>query len=302
MRVEDSSGSNQLEIFMQKLCPNNPEPVGEAGRPAKSIVFAVLVFSMVFTTSCGGKSKSDIVVAGSTSVQPYAEVLSEEYALLYPERMVDVQGGGSSAGISAAESGAADIGMSSRNLTDEERQALWSVEIAKDGLSIIINPQNPIQDLSLAQICDIYTMKTNDWAELGGHKAKIHVITREDGSGTRSAFESLVMGKEQITPKAIVQDSNGAVRQLVSDDPNSIGFISLGLIDETVKALTLDNVAPTTENVINGSYGLFRPFLFIAKNEPTGLSKQFIDYTLSSEGQKILMHEGLIPNIEGMEK
>jgi phosphate transport system substrate-binding protein len=107
------------------------------------------------------------------------------------------------------------------------------------------------------------------------------------------------MGKSaEITPRAIVQDSNGAVRQLVSDDPNAIGFISLGLVNENVKALKLGGVAATRENVENGSYNLTRPFLFVASGEPAGPAKEFIDFTLSQEGQKILMNEGLIPTSE----
>ncbi|MCL2319798.1 MAG: phosphate ABC transporter substrate-binding protein [Treponema sp.] len=235
-----------------------------------------------------------MIVAGSTSVQPFAEVLAEEYALLHPESIIDIQGGGSSAGITAAESGTADIGMSSRSLTAEE-QGLWSCEIAKDGLAVIVHPGNPVRGLTLGEVRDIYAGKITDWSGVGGGKAKIHLITREEGSGTRSAFESLVMGKGEISPRAIVQDSNGTVRQLVSSDKNSIGFISLGLVDKTVKALALDGAGPSRDNVINGSYRLYRPFLLVAKSEPRGQAKEFIDFTLSDEGRKILANEGLIP-------
>ena len=255
--------------------------------------FAVLVIFTGTACACGSRHETGIIVAGSTSVQPYAEVLAEDYALLFPKSEIDVQGGGSSAGITAAISGTADIGMSSRSLTEKE-QGLWSCEIAKDGLAVIIHPDNPVQNLTLKQVCDIYAARITAWDALGGSKAKIHIIAREEGSGTRSAFDSLVMGKDEINPKAIVQDSNGAVRQLVSDDVNSIGFISLGLVDQTVKALPLDGISPTRENVINGSYSLYRPFLFVANSEPAGLAKQFVDFTLSEEGQRILVHEGLI--------
>jgi phosphate transport system substrate-binding protein len=201
----------------------------------------------------------------------------------------------------AAQSGTADIGMSSRTLKDEEK-SLWYVEIARDGLAVIVHPSNPIQNLTLNQVRDIYAATVSNWSQLGGTTSKIHVITREDGSGTRAAFVSLVMDKTEITPRAIVQDSNGAIRQLVADDPNSIGFISLGLVDKTVKALELGGVAATRENVINGSYGLSRPFLFIARSQPTGQTKQFIDFTLSAEGQRLLANEGLIPSSDGTGK
>jgi phosphate transport system substrate-binding protein len=253
-------------------------------------------------SGCSHKSGTGIIAAGSTSVQPYAEVLAEEFMALNLGDEVDIQGGGSAAGITAAQSGTADIGMSSRALKDEEKN-LWYVEIARDGLAVVVNPGNPIQDLSLEQVRDIYSAAITDWSQVGGSESKIHVITREEGSGTRSAFTELVMGKTtEITPKAIVQDSNGAVRQLVADDPDAIGFISLGLVNENVKALQLGGIAATRENVENGSYNLSRPFLFITNGEPAGLTKQFIDFTLSSEGQQILINEGLIPSSEGKGK
>ena len=252
-----------------------------------------LGFSLTLLSGCG-RTKTGIIVVGSTSVLPYAEVLDEEFTLLYPGNRIDIQGGGSAAGINAARSGTADIGMSSRDLNEEE-QDLWSVEIAKDGLAVIIHPDNPLNNLTSKQICDIYAAKISDWSELGGPKARIHIVAREEGSGTRDAFVKLIMGDERITLKAIVQNSNGAVKQLVAGDENSIGFVSLGLVDNTVKALNLDNVAPRRENVINGSYSLFRPFLFISQNQPEGLTKQFIDFALSPEGQQLLAREGLIP-------
>jgi phosphate transport system substrate-binding protein len=222
--------------------------------------------------------------------------LAEEYKEIFGND-VDVQGGGSSAGITAAESGTAEIGMSSRDLKDKE-QGMWSVVIAKDGLAIIKHPDNPISNLTLEQVRDIYAAKITNWNELGGLDAKIHIIAREEGSGTRSAFEELVMDETYIAPKAIIQDSNGAVRQLVADDPNSIGFISLGLVDDTVKASLLDGVAPTSENVTNGVYSLYRPFLFVTNGEPTGLTNDFIDFVLSKEGQQLLINEGLVPVID----
>lgn len=265
------------------------------------ICVMVLTLSMSMLSACSRSSGSATIVAGSTSVQPYAEVLAEEYMVLNPGAEIDIQGGGSSAGITAAQTHSADIGMSSRALKDEEMNLSY-VEIAKDGLALIVNPKNPIQNLTIDQVRDIYTATITDWSQLGGSKGKINIITREEGSGTRSAFTEQVMGESEITPKAIVQDSNGAVRQLVADDPNAIGFISLGLVNDKVKALHLDGIEATRENIINGSYRLSRPFLFVTNGEPTGVSKSFIDFTLSSEGQKLLSNEGLIPSTEGTKK
>ena len=213
---------------------------------------------------------------------------------MYPNHEIDIQGGGSSAGITATESGTADIGMSSRALKDTEGY-LWSTEIAKDGLAVIVNPSNPINNLTIPQIRRIYEGEISNWGEAGGHDSKIHIIAREEGSGTRAAFEELVMGDgHEIDPRAIVQNANGAVRQLVAGDPDSIGFISLGLVDSTVKAIRLNGVEATRENVMDGSYSLFRPFLFVAKEQPAGDAKLYVDFALSPEGQEMLAREGLI--------
>ena len=257
---------------------------------------AAAALILCLLSACGGRQSAAVIVAGSTSVQPYAEILAEEYAHLRPDKVVDIQGGGSSAGITAVESGIADFGMSSRNLKESE-QHLWSIEIAKDGLAIILNPGNPVENLTREQIRGIYAAEITNWSEVGGANAKIHIITREEGSGTRSAFEELVMDGVRITPKAIVQNSNGAARQLVADDPNSVGFISLGLVEigeKPVKAIQLGGVAATMENVVNDSYPLYRSFLFVAREEPAGPAKEFLDYVLSAEGQRALVNEGLI--------
>lgn len=259
----------------------------------------LLSVSISLTTACSRPSSEvGFIVAGSTSVQPYAEILAEEYIILHSASEIDIQGGGSSAGITAAKSGIADLGMSSRHLNDEEK-SLWNIEIAKDGLGVIVHPSNPIENLTLDQIRKIYSGEVKNWSEVGGNDAKIHIITREEGSGTRSAFAELVMEKTEITPKAIVQDSNGAVKQLIKDDENAIGYVSLGLVDKDVKALHLGGVTASQENILNGSYALSRPFLFVSLNPPSGQAKEFVDFILSPEGQKMLSDEGLIPTAEG---
>ena len=255
------------------------------------IVLVVLVTGL--SSACGQKKANGLILAGSTSVQPFAEALAQAYVKLHPEISIDVQGGGSSAGIMSAQTDTADIGMSSRNLKDDETK-LWSVEIAKDGLVVIVNPKNPIVGLTLSQVRDIYSGAVTNWSQLGGNNAAIHVITREEGSGTRSAFESLVMNKLDIDPRSIVQDSNGTVRLLVGDDVNAVGYISLGLVNTKVRALQLDGVIASRENVINGTYTLSRPYLFVCHNEPTGEVKAFIDYVLSPQGKAVLDLEGLI--------
>ncbi|MCL1807694.1 MAG: phosphate ABC transporter substrate-binding protein [Oscillospiraceae bacterium] len=263
-----------------------------------TILSAALIMLL---SACGRENSASVIIAGSTSVHPYAELLAEEYYRLPHGMMVDVQGGGSSAGIMQVENGIADIGMSSRSLKENE-QHLWQIEIAKDGLAIILHPSNSVDNLTKDQIRGIYAAEITNWSQVGGADKAIHIIAREDGSGTRSAFEELVMAGSRITPRAIIQSSNGAVRQLVSGNPSSIGFISLGMVDEgekPVKAIAIEGAAATAENVANGSYGLFRSFLFVTKAEPEGSVKEFIDYVLSPDGQRHLLHEGLIGGAAG---
>ncbi len=260
---------------------------------SKSLSIVVLLVLTLLLTSCTKYESAGVIVAGSTSVQPFAEALAEEFMRLNPTIIIDVQGGGSSAGIKSAQTNTADIGMSSRNLKEDETD-LWSVEIARDGLAVIINPDNVLVDLTLEHVNDIYSGKITNWKQLGGHDAEIHVITREEGSGTRSAFEDLVMGDVEINPRSIVQDSNGTVRQLVGDDINAIGYISLGLVNENVKAIKLNGVSATHDNVINGTYNLSRPFLFVANVKPDGDIGKFIEFVLSEEGKALLDAEGLV--------
>ena len=153
-----------------------------------------------------------------------------------------MQGGGSSAGIQAAIQGAANLGASSRELLGPEKQ-LVEIPIAYDGIAIIVHPSNPLTDLSVAQIKQIFTGQLTNWRELGLPPREIDAINREEGSGTREAFEHLVMGQTEVSPAAMVQDSNGSVREIVAGDPNAIGYISAGLVDNRVKALTIEGVA-----------------------------------------------------------
>jgi phosphate transport system substrate-binding protein len=254
----------------------------------------LLIFSQI--AGCQ-RSKSGITVAGSTSVEPFAELLAEEYMSRHSESHIYVQGGGSTAGIEAAITGAANIGMSSRNLTDAENK-LYAVTIAKDAIVIIVHPTSPIDNLPLNKIREVFSGKIANWEALGGPNHPIDIVTREEGSGTRESFQKFVMGKEDISLGALVQDSNGAVRQVISSDPNAIGYISLGLVNDQVKALRISGVEPNLNNVYNGKYTLVRPFLFVFSGEPAGEAKSFLEFVLSPQAQKLLLKEGLVPVLE----
>jgi phosphate transport system substrate-binding protein len=239
------------------------------------------------------RSKAGITVAGSTSVEPFAELLAEEYMSHHQGSHIYVQGGGSTAGIEAVRSHAANIGMSSRSLMGTEK-SLYTVTIAKDAIAIIVHSENPLEGLPLIKVRDVFSGNIRNWKELGGHDHPVILVTREEGSGTREAFQKLVMGEEEISLEALVQDSNGAIRQVVAGDPNAMGYISLGLINEKVKALKISGVEPSVKNIESRRYYLVRPFLFVFNSEPTGEAKAFLDFVLSPEAQRLLSQEGLI--------
>ena len=260
----------------------------------RRFIFVIIILA-IFATGCArGVSDKEIIIAGSTSVEPFADKWAEVYMEKYPNTIVNVQGGGSSAGIQAAESGVADIGTCSRELKPDEKD-LNEITVAYDGLAVIVHSNNNTGDLSIEQIKQIFAGQIRNWKELGGNDKVITVVTREEGSGTRGAFQELVMEKDRIFKGAIVEDSNGTVREIVANDPNAIGYISLGLVNDKVKALSLDGIIASDENIITKRYSLVRPFLFVTKNTPTGEVKNFIDFVLSQEGQGLIKEEGLIP-------
>ncbi len=259
-------------------------------------VAAVLVAVLGLPSGCSRASVSAnaITLAGSTSVQPFAEVLGDEFMADHKGQVINVQGGGSSAGIQAARSEAAQIGMSSRKLKKDEAD-LTPITIAWDAIAIIVNPVNPISAITTQQVRDIFSGKIARWSQLGGKNVPITVISREEGSGTRGSFDEMVLKELDITPRALFQDSNGAVREIVANDPNAIGYMSLGLVDQRVKALPLDGIQPSTATVLNSTYTLVRPFLFVLKAKATGESAAFIDFVLGPKGQDTLAREGLVP-------
>lgn len=256
------------------------------------------VFSLIVFTGCGKADNQaqdgltgSITISGSTSVMPLSEELGQAFMDEHPDVKINVAGGGSSAGIKAAQEGTADIGASSRELKEDE-QNLHVYEIARDGIAIVVNPENPVTDLSLMQIAQIFSGEITNWKEVGGPDAPISVVTREDGSGTRSAFEEIVLSDEQsIHGAATIQNSTGAIINTVATDPNAIGYVSIGSIGDNVKPIKVDGFEPTEENVKSGSYRISRPFLYLTKEEPQGVVKAFIDWVLSPEGQEIVGEE-----------
>lgn len=235
-----------------------------------------------------------MILAGSTSIQPFVDKWAEHFMEERPGVVVNVEGGGTSAGIQACRDGTCQIGLSSRELKPEEKDLL-EIVVARDGLAVIVHPSSTLDNLKIEEVNLIFSGEVRNWKYFGGPDREINVVTREEGSGTRGAFQEMVMGKTRIFKGAIVQDSNGAVREIVSNDPCAIGFISLGLVNEKVKALKLNGVMPSEKTIRDKTYKLVRPFLFLTKTAPEGKVKDFIDYVLSEKGQTMIKHDGLIP-------
>jgi phosphate transport system substrate-binding protein len=205
-----------------------------------------------------------------------------------------VQGGGSAVGIQSALSGAAQIGMADLVNLPPEAKVLTSTVVARDGIAVIVNPANPSANLTTEQVRGIFNGTIRNWKDVGGKDTPITVVSREAGSGTRTSFEQILTGIS-LTKDAIIQDSNGTIRETVANDANAVGYLTHGVVNAKVKALTLDGQDCTVEAIVAGSYKLVRPVFFLTKGAPEGAAKEFIDFVLSAEGQGIIKKNGLIP-------
>lgn len=237
-----------------------------------------------------------VTLAGSTSVQPLAEELGNAFMAVNKDARIEVSGGGSGAGIKAAQGGTADIGMASRALKDDET-GIKPVVIATDGIAVVVNKDNAAADLTTEQVKDIFSGKLTNWKDAGGKDANIVVINREEGSGTRDAFKELVLGKDgEFVAQAIIQNSTGAVREAVGQDVNAIGFISFGGMNDSVKALHINGIEPSEDNIKQGTYPISRPFNFLIHEStaPSAVAQAFIDFVLSPEGQAVVTDNGYV--------
>jgi phosphate transport system substrate-binding protein len=241
-----------------------------------------------------------VVIAGSTSVQPLSEELAAIFMDENPDVSIQVQGGGSGQGVKSIAEDIADFGALSRNVKDEEKSSIGNeIVIAQDGVAVIVNPESSIEDLSMEQIRQIYTGEITNWSEVGGDDAKIKVVSREEGSGTRGAFVEItgVEGDDgdATTLDALVQGSTGAVMQTVANTPNTIGYISLGSLSDTVKAIKVEGVAPSNETILSGDYKIARPFIYVSGTEISQSAQGFLDFIMSADGQAIVEDNGFIP-------
>lgn len=248
-------------------------------------------------TTEAAKLSGTVTLAGSTSMQKLCEAMIESFEEAYPDITVTAEYTGSGAGLEALAGGKTDIGNASRSLKDGEKQS-GAVEniVAIDGIAVITHKDSVVSDLTAQQLTDIYTGKITNWKDLGGADEAIVVLGREAGSGTRGAFEELLKIEDQCA-YAQELDSTGGVLAKVAATPGSIGYVSLDVVDDTVKALSLDGVAPTEENIVAGSYKLSRPFVMATLGtieEQNDLVKTWFHYVQSDEGQAVIKAMGLI--------
>ena len=233
---------------------------------------------------------------GSTSMEKVIQLLSEQFQNDNPGVTVTYNPTGSSSGITAVKEGSTDIGLASRDLKDDEKEGLTQTTIALDGIAVIVNPENGVEDLSLEQIKQIYTGEITNWSEVGGNDGEIVCIGREAGSGTRDGFESITDTKDACKLSQELT-STGDVIQTVAANPNAIGYASLASLNDTIKAVTVEGVECTEDTVLDGSYKIQRNFNVITNDskELSPAAQAFFDYITSADAADLISKAGAVP-------
>lgn len=250
-------------------------------------------------TACGGTQSTNsetVSTDGSTSMEKVIGYLSEAYTEKTGNVKVTYNPTGSGSGIQAASDGSCDIGLSSRDLKDDEKDDLTQTVVAIDGIAVIVNPQNSIENLTVEQISSLYKGEITNWNELGGNNAPVVLIGREAASGTRDGFESITK-TEDICKYSQELTSTGDVIQTVTSNPNAIGYASVASVKDSVKAINVDEIAPTKENIQNGTYKIQRNFIFVTKKnaELSASAKAFFDFATSPEADEFIEKAGAVP-------
>ncbi|MBN1969385.1 MAG: phosphate ABC transporter substrate-binding protein [Candidatus Delongbacteria bacterium] len=259
----------------------------------------VLMLSLICAISLSAVEKGlsgELKIAGGTAhievYQTIAKMMMDEN----PDLKITISGGGSGVGIKQVGEGLVDIGNSGRDLKESEitQYGLVPHKIAIDGIAVIVNPASKITNLTMQQIQDIFLGRVKNWKEIGGDDQPINIYTRDANSGTRQTFEELALAKNKVIDEANFVNSNGNMKVNVGQDEYSIGYVSVGNLDDKVKAVSIDGIEPNIENVMSGAYKVQRFLYSVTKGEPTGLAKSILDEVLSAEGQKIVENKGFI--------
>lgn len=215
--------------------------------------------------------------------------MADAFTNIETKVVTDVQGVGSSAGIKAVNNGSADIGMASRELNGEEKTwGITEIPIAVDGIAVIVNPNNPVNNLTLEEIAKIYKGEITNWKDVGGEDKEIIVVSREDGSGTRGAYDEIIGIEGKLIENALIQNGNGPVRAKVMSTEEAIGYISLGYVDNSVKAINVEGIEPSEEKIKSGDYPVSRRLLMLTKDEVTPYVQAYLDFIFSPEGREIV--------------
>ena len=260
------------------------------GEKENSFAVWLLVSLLALLVACGTPTLPPepvrFTVAGSTAMTPLLAELAEAYHIHFPQVSIVVEEGGSRLGLARVTEGQVALGASSW-LPAREEETVWPAPVAIDGIAVVVHADNPVSGLSLAQLQEVFSGRLWDWAELGG-AGEVQVISREDGSGTRAAFEARAMEGQQVTSTALVMPGSRAVADYVAAHPEAIGYVSVGYLSEKVRALAVEGVMPTPKTVAGGTYHLARPLFLMALEEPTGAPRSFVDFVLGPEGQEIV--------------
>jgi len=267
----------------------------------KAIALSMIVIFAVGITACRSNSANSaevetIVITGSTSVEKILNEMKDEFQALNPDVVIEYTGSGSSAGITDTKAGTNNIGASSRELKNEEKEDTLKSEVfAFEGIAVIVHPSNQtVSNITEEQLADIYTGKITNWSEVGGRDHEIFVISREESSGTKSAFEELVKLGDAggLGGNAAVLEGNGPVQAAVAGNKNAIGYVSFSYINDTVKPLRVEGIEPTVDQARSGDYPLSRPFIFCYyEDKVTKAGKAFLEYAVSEEGQEAVEHQ-----------
>ena len=262
----------------------------------KKIIVTAAVLLMSLPVFSQNKLSGEIKIAGGTAHIEIMKAASDILMQENPDLKISISGGGSGLGIKQVGEGLIDIGNSGRVVKDSEikEYGLVPYAIAIDGIVVVVNPVSQIKDLSFKQIQDIFSGEVTNWKEVGGKDAEINVYTRDKESGTRKTFEELSMGKAKIKDDANFVTSNGNMKVLVSGDEAGIGYMSVGYLDETVKALAVEGVEPNLENIKAGKYKVQRFLYSVTKGEAAGNAKALLDLILSEKGQEIVKEKGFL--------
>ena len=267
---------------------------------SKSLI-AVLV-SLMMVLTAGVVAAETLTVTGSSTVLPIAQKAAEVYMENNPGVNITVRGGGSGNGIAALIDNATDIADASRFIKPGELQNAMDNDIypvphrvAKDGIAVVINPANSVDNLSLEDIKEIYTGKVTNWNELGGDNEEIVVVSRDSSSGTFEVFGEIALEGARVAPSALKQASNGAVASVVAETEGAIGYVGLGYLSDDLKAVKVNGTKPSNKTVASGQFPIARPLFMFTDGWPEGLTNKFISFILSEKGQEIAGEQGYVP-------